>query len=62
MYKIQIDQSLCSGFGTCAELAPEIFEVEEHCDRPPRRVGRPRCARPRPRAPWPQLVSQQEAA
>ena len=28
MYKIQIDQSLCSGFGTCAELAPEIFEVE----------------------------------
>ena len=28
MYKIQIDQSLCSGFGTCAELAPEIFELD----------------------------------
>ena len=28
MYKIQIDQSLCSGFGTCAELAPEIFQLE----------------------------------
>ena len=22
MYKIEIDRSLCSGFGTCAELAP----------------------------------------
>jgi ferredoxin len=29
MYKIQIDQSLCSGFGTCAELAPEIFELDD---------------------------------
>ena len=28
MYKIQVDQSLCSGFGTCAELAPEIFELD----------------------------------
>jgi ferredoxin len=28
VYKIQIDQSLCSGFGTCAELAPEIFELD----------------------------------
>ena len=28
MYKIEIDQSLCSGFGTCAELAPEIFELD----------------------------------
>ena len=26
-HKIVIDRSLCSGFGTCAELAPEIFEV-----------------------------------
>jgi ferredoxin len=28
VYKIQVDQSLCSGFGTCAELAPEIFELD----------------------------------
>jgi ferredoxin len=28
MYRITIDRSLCSGFGTCAELAPEIFEVD----------------------------------
>ncbi|MGD0716078.1 MAG: ferredoxin [Gaiellaceae bacterium] len=28
MYKIVIDRSLCSGFGACAELAPEIFEVD----------------------------------
>jgi ferredoxin len=28
MYRIVIDRSLCSGFGACAELAPEIFEVD----------------------------------
>jgi ferredoxin len=27
MYRIQIDRSLCSGFGVCAELAPEVIEV-----------------------------------
>jgi ferredoxin len=26
-YKIVIDRSLCSGFGTCAELAPDLFDV-----------------------------------
>ena len=26
-YKIVIDRSLCSGFGTCAELAPNLFDV-----------------------------------
>ena len=26
-YRIVIDRSLCSGFGTCAELAPHLFEV-----------------------------------
>ena len=26
-YRIVIDQSLCSGFGSCAELAPDVFEV-----------------------------------
>lgn len=28
MYKVLIDRSLCSGFGACAELAPEIFELD----------------------------------
>jgi ferredoxin len=28
MYRIVIDRSLCSGFGACAELAPEVFEVD----------------------------------
>ena len=28
MYRIEIDRSLCSGFGACAELAPEVFEVD----------------------------------
>jgi len=28
MYRIVIDRSLCSGFGSCAELAPDVFEVD----------------------------------
>jgi len=27
MYRLEIDRSLCSGFGACAELAPQLFEV-----------------------------------
>ena len=27
IYRITIDRSLCSGFGSCAELAPQAFEV-----------------------------------
>lgn len=26
-YGIEIDRSLCSGFGSCVELAPEVFEL-----------------------------------
>lgn len=29
MYEIVIDRSLCSGFGACAELAPEVFDVDD---------------------------------
>ena len=29
MYRIVIDRTLCSGFGACAELAPEVFEVDD---------------------------------
>lgn len=29
MYQIAIDRSLCSGFGSCAELAPDVFEVDD---------------------------------
>jgi ferredoxin len=28
VYEIVIDRSLCSGFGSCAELAPDVFEVD----------------------------------
>ena len=28
MYRILIDGSICSGFGDCADLAPEVFELE----------------------------------
>ena len=27
-YRIEIDRSLCSGFGTCAELAPHLFQLD----------------------------------
>jgi ferredoxin len=26
-YRIVIDRGLCSGFGTCAEMAPDLFDV-----------------------------------
>jgi ferredoxin len=26
-HRIVIDRSLCSGFGTCAELAPDLFDI-----------------------------------
>ncbi|HEV7134926.1 MAG TPA: ferredoxin [Gaiellaceae bacterium] len=29
MYKIVIDRSLCSGYGTCIDLAPELFELDD---------------------------------
>jgi ferredoxin len=29
MYRIVIDRSLCSGFGACADLAPETFTVDD---------------------------------
>jgi ferredoxin len=28
MYKIEIDRSLCSGFGACAELAPDVITLD----------------------------------
>ncbi|HLY93271.1 MAG TPA: ferredoxin [Gaiellaceae bacterium] len=27
MYRIVIDGSLCAGFGDCADLAPDVFEL-----------------------------------
>ena len=27
-YRISIDRQLCSGFGSCAELAPDLFELD----------------------------------
>jgi ferredoxin len=29
VYRIAIDRSLCSGFGACAELAPDLVELDE---------------------------------
>jgi ferredoxin len=30
MFRIVIDGSICSGFGDCADLAPDIFELDTH--------------------------------
>ena len=50
MYRIQIDRSLCSGFGACAELAPDIIELDSSGNATARvgdlrRPGRARCGR-----------------
>lgn len=29
MYKIEIDRSLCSGFGSCVELAPDVIALDK---------------------------------
>jgi len=28
MYRIEIDRQLCSGFGSCVETAPGVFELD----------------------------------
>ena len=28
MYRIEIAAQLCSGFGSCAEAAPQVFELD----------------------------------
>jgi ferredoxin len=30
MFRIVIDGSICSGFGDCADLAPDVFELDAH--------------------------------
>jgi ferredoxin len=30
MYRIVIDGSICSGFGDCADLPPDVFELDAH--------------------------------
>jgi ferredoxin len=28
LYRIEIDRSLCSGFGSCADLAPHLIQLD----------------------------------
>ena len=28
LYRVEIDRSLCSGFGTCVELAPHLIQLD----------------------------------
>jgi ferredoxin len=29
MYRITVDRSLCSSFGSCSELRPDIFQLDD---------------------------------
>jgi ferredoxin len=29
VYRIEIDRSLCSAYGTCIDLAPDLFELSD---------------------------------
>jgi ferredoxin len=29
MYRLSIDRTLCSGYGVCEALAPDIFELDD---------------------------------
>ena len=66
MYRIQIDRSLCSGFGACAELAPDIIELDASGNATARvgvvgRPGRARCGGGLPDGRDP-VITEEEAA
>ena len=39
MYRIEIDRSLCSAYGTCIDVAPDLFELVGRPDRGRSRRG-----------------------
>ena len=32
LYKVEIDRSLCSGYGICVDLAPDVIELDDHAE------------------------------
>ncbi len=32
LYRIEIDRSLCSGYGICADLAPDVIELDDRSE------------------------------
>jgi ferredoxin len=32
LYRIEIDRSLCSGYGICADLAPNLIELDDRSE------------------------------
>ena len=32
LYRVEIDRSLCSGYGICADLAPSVIELDERSE------------------------------
>lgn len=32
LYRIEIDRSLCSGYGLCVDLAPDVIELDDRAE------------------------------
>ena len=32
LYRVEIDRSLCSGYGICADLAPGVIELDDRAE------------------------------
>ena len=32
LYKVEIDRSLCSGYGICVDLAPGVIELDDRAE------------------------------
>jgi ferredoxin len=32
LYKVEIDRSLCSGYGICVDLAPRVIELDDRAE------------------------------
>jgi ferredoxin len=32
LYKVEIDRSLCSGYGICVDLAPSVIELDDRAE------------------------------
>ena len=38
LYRVEIDRSLCSGYGICADLAPDVIELDDRAEARVRRA------------------------
>ena len=38
LYRVEIDRSLCSGYGICSDLAPDMIELDDRSEARLRRA------------------------